>query len=253
MNSGNVEAGNDRRVVAVVQARMNSYRLPGKVLLQLVPGETILSFQLRRFRHACRVDHLMVATGDRPEDDQIVEACRQLGVDVFQGPEEDVLARLLEAGRSRGADDLVRITSDAPFRCPGILDTCIAEHGARGADYSRMDPERTPKGLRAEVIALPALERAEAETRNRLGERQHVTQWLREHPQDFHCLSVQPSGVFDKSCLEADFSVDTEAGLRFARGLAADLGPAWETASAERICASLEAGRRREGEEAHAD
>src|SRR5262249_34216934 len=112
--------------VIIVQARMTSTRLPGKVLMDLA-GRPMLAQQLNRIKHCTAVDEIVVATTTNSTDEPIVELARQEGVAWFQGSEHDVLARFVGAARQTQADVVVRVTADCPLIDPHIIDTVIHE------------------------------------------------------------------------------------------------------------------------------
>ena len=177
-------------VLAVLQARMSSTRLPGKVLRPIL-GAPMIARQIERLRRATRLTGLVVATSTGREDD-VVEACaRDLGVGVFRGDLDDVLSRFHGAAMAYGAQDhLVRLTADCPLADPVLIDAVVARHLESGADYTSNTAGATfPKGLDVEVCSIPALETAWREAADPY-EREHVTPFLYRHPERFHLESV---------------------------------------------------------------
>src|SRR5688500_8743591 len=147
------------KVVAVVQARAGSTRLPGKVLMELA-GRPMLAQILRRVAAASRVDEVVLATSDLERDDPVAAVAEAEGVAVFRGSEEDVLARFVGAARSADADVVMRITGDCPLIAPEVIDAVVARLVDEGADYASNVLRRTfPKGLDAEALTMDALER----------------------------------------------------------------------------------------------
>jgi spore coat polysaccharide biosynthesis protein SpsF len=168
------------RIGAIVQARMGSTRLPGKVARELpwAGGVTVLAQVLRRLARARRVQAVVVATTPAPADDLLVRIAGAEGAAAFRGPEEDVLARYAQAAESQALDLVVRVTSDCPCLDPGVVDLLIDQHLAGGADYTSNTIVRTfPHGLDAEVFSRAALERAHREA-VAPHEREHVTPYL---------------------------------------------------------------------------
>lgn len=177
--------------VAIVQARMTSTRLPGKVLLP-VAGRPLLSYQLERMRRAALLDRIVVATTVNASDDPIVAFCRQEGVAVTRGSEQDVLARYVEAAQAFQASTVVRVTSDCPLLEPALIDAAIARHaGAQPpCDYlSNMLEPSFPYGLAVEVISAETLFQAGSEARDPQ-EREHVTPFIYWRPQRFRLQSL---------------------------------------------------------------
>src|SRR5688500_8132039 len=138
------------KVVAVVQARAGSTRLPGKVLMD-VAGRPMLARIMHRVAAASRVDEVVLATSDLDRDDPVAELAASEGFGVFRGSEEDVLGRFAGAARAADADVVVRITGDCPLIAPEVIDEVVTRLVDDGADYASNVLRRTfPKGLDAE-------------------------------------------------------------------------------------------------------
>jgi spore coat polysaccharide biosynthesis protein SpsF len=170
-------------ILAILQARMSSSRLPGKVLMPLA-GAPMLVRQVERVSRARRIDRLVVATSEDASDDPLAAAMRREGVPVFRGPLDDVQARFLGALEAHGpADHVVRLTGDCPLADPEVIDATIDKVLAAGADYgSNTPPHRTyPKGLDVEVMTAAAL-RAAAARATTPEEHEHVTWTLHRRP-----------------------------------------------------------------------
>jgi spore coat polysaccharide biosynthesis protein SpsF len=172
------------RVLAILQARMSSSRLPGKVLLPLL-GEPMLGRQIERLRRAQRIDQLIVATSSAVSDDPIAEQCAKLGVLCHRGALDDVLDRFEQAARPYAPQHVVRLTADCPLADPQLIDQLIGKHLDSGADYTtNANPPSFPDGLDAEVIRYAVLHIAWREAR-RQSEREHVTLYIATHPERF--------------------------------------------------------------------
>ncbi|MGQ0662585.1 MAG: cytidylyltransferase domain-containing protein [Pseudomonadota bacterium] len=169
------------RTAVIVQARMASTRLPGKVLLELA-GHTALAHVLQRCRAIAGVDAVVCATTEAPDSQAIVAEALQCGALVYRGSECDVLARYYEAARSIGADIVMRVTSDCPLIDPEICGRVLALVEREGTDYACNNmPPMWPHGLDCEAFTFAALERAAAEAKAP-EEREHVTPWMRRQP-----------------------------------------------------------------------
>lgn len=167
-------------VVAIVQARMGSTRLPGKVLAN-VGGRPLLAHMLDRVRCAASVDQVCVATTVNARDDGIAGVAGDLGIGIFRGSEEDVLGRFVGAARYAEAGTVVRLTGDCPLLTPDVIDAVVGALAGSGADLATNAPPagRTyPDGMDVEVFTRAALERISAEA-GTPAEREHVT--LRFH------------------------------------------------------------------------
>jgi spore coat polysaccharide biosynthesis protein SpsF len=179
-------------VLVVIQARMGSTRLPGKVLLPLA-GRPLLERMLERVRAARHRFELCVATTTSAEDAPIVELCGQLGVHVHRGHPSDLLERHLGAARELGADVVVKVPSDCPLIDPGVIDRVLGAFAAAepgSLDFvSNLQPPSWPDGNDVEVMTREALEIAQREATRPL-EREHTTPFIWEHPERFRILNV---------------------------------------------------------------
>ncbi len=165
------------KVVAVVQARMSSARLPGKVMAD-ISGRPAISYTLLRARRAARLDEVWLACSREEADDPLAEFAATIDIPVFRGDEEDVLSRFAEVARERDADVIVRLTADCPLIEPEIIDLAVKRFLRGGVDYVSNGLTRTyPDGLDVEVFSRAALERADAEASDPFL-RQHVTPYI---------------------------------------------------------------------------
>jgi spore coat polysaccharide biosynthesis protein SpsF len=202
------------RVVAIIQARTGSTRLPGKVLREL-GGKTVLARVIERARAIPGVDEVVVATTTSGRDDAIVAESRRAGAATYRGSEDDVLARYVGAARQAGAEIIIRITSDCPLLDPELIGAMLARFASEPADYLSNTVQRTfPRGLDAEILGMGALERAghEAEAAH---EREHVTPYIWQHPDEFRVL--QHTGTPDRSSLR--WTLDTVEDWDFLNAL----------------------------------
>jgi spore coat polysaccharide biosynthesis protein SpsF len=187
-------------ILAILQARMSSTRLPGKVLMPLA-GAPLIVRQIERVARAERIDRLVVATSVEPEDDVLEKAVRREGIAVHRGPLDDVQARFIGALDAFGpADHVVRLTADCPLADWAVIDATIDAVLAAGADYGSNTPaHRTfPKGLDVEVMRAEVLREAAIEARTP-EEREHVTWALHRRPdrwrQAFHSQMAEEGDV----------------------------------------------------------
>lgn len=168
-------------VLCIVQARMKSTRLPGKVMLPLGNG-TVVEFLLNRLERSKEIDTILIATSTEKEDIPLTESIDELRFSIFLGGENDVLGRFHAAVQTdKEADTIVRITADCPLMDPAIVDELVAEYAKGGADYVSNTGQRSyPDGMDVEVFSRTALEEAHSTARS-VHEREHVTPWMREH------------------------------------------------------------------------
>lgn len=202
------------KVVAIMQARMGSTRLPGKVL-EGIGGESMLERVITRLRRAHLINEVWIATTDLAVDDAIVSECRKNSACVSRGDENDVLDRYFRAAQLSKAEVVVRITSDCPLIDPEVTDKTIAAFLETLPDYASNVMQRTyPRGLDTEVMSFVALERAWRQAQKPY-EREHVTPYIYEHPEEFKLLSV--TGEEDYSSHR--WTVDTPEDLAFIRAV----------------------------------
>jgi spore coat polysaccharide biosynthesis protein SpsF len=202
------------RVVAIIQARMGSSRLPGKVLKDL-QGKSVLARVVERVSRTGIINESLVATTDQRADDAIVEECRRCSVPVSRGDESDVLDRYFRAAQLSKADVIVRITADCPLIDPEIADKTIRAFLDQHPDYASNCLRRTyPRGLDTEVMTMQSLERAWRQAGQK-HERAHVTPYIYEHPQEFKLLSVEG----DKNYSDQRWTLDTPEDWEFIRAV----------------------------------
>ncbi len=177
-------------LVAIIQARMGSTRLPGKVLTDLA-GRPVLAHVVERARRIPGVDGVVVATTERRQDEPVDALARELGVQVFRGSERDVLDRYWRAAEATGASAVLRITADCPLLDPVLSGEVVRRFWAETADYaSNIHPPTYPDGLDTEVVSLRALEAAWTEAKQDF-EREHVTPFIWMNPARFRLANVQ--------------------------------------------------------------
>jgi glutamate-1-semialdehyde 2,1-aminomutase len=170
------------KVVAIVQARMGSTRLPNKVM-RLVEGTPMIGLLLQRLRHAEEVDQVIVATSDDLANDPLAEYVKTLDFACFRGDERDVLQRFVQAAAAFDAEIVVRITADCPLTDPAIVDDCVRSFRAQNLDYlSNSAPPTFPDGLDVEIMTRASLVRADRETSDSSA-REHVTPYIRQSGQ----------------------------------------------------------------------
>jgi len=212
----------EARVAVIVQARMSSSRLPGKVLMDLGPGTT-LELLVARLRRVGEAADLVIATSVEAGDEPVVGAAEALGVKVTRGPLHDVLERYRAAAEEVRCDGVVRITSDCPLAEPTVIDRLIAMWRAvERLDYvwNTREPRTFPDGLDAEVVSRAALEAAAAETREPY-DREHVTPFVRDRPERF----AQRALALESPARGVKLSLDTPEDLATIRAFVERVGP----------------------------
>lgn len=180
------------KVVAIIQARMNSTRLPGKILYTIL-NKPLLTYQIERVKRARLIDEIVVATTTNECDEPIIELCQELGVSYYRGSELNVLARYYEAAIAFGASIIVRLTSDCPVIDPYTVDRVIAHYifHSQEIDYvSNILNRSYPRGMDTEVFSIEALRIAHHETTLQ-HDREHVTPYMYNNPEHFRLESIR--------------------------------------------------------------
>ncbi|WP_313760973.1 glycosyltransferase family protein [Rhizobium sp.] len=198
-------------VLAILQARVSSSRLPKKVLAPIL-GKPMLARQIERLKHSETIDRLVVATSNDPSDDALVGLCADIGISCHRGSLNDVLQRFAGAFEAFGpADTIVRLTGDCPLADPAVIDRVIREHLASGADYTTNAIECTwPDGLDAEVMRGAVLRSAASEAALP-SQREHVTPFIYNNPQRFKIAHVKNG----ENLSHLRWTVDEPADLAF--------------------------------------
>lgn len=177
------------KIVAIVQARMGSERLPGKVMIKIA-DKTALYHVITRVRQSKLIDEILIATTTKTEDDIIVEETKNIGVKYYRGSEEDVLSRYYYAAKESNADTIIRITSDCPLIDPEIIDRIIEfykEHDYEIVANASSDlSKRTfPRGLDVEIFSFQQLETAFMKAYEKY-QREHVTPYIYENAKEIY-------------------------------------------------------------------
>ena len=207
-------------ILAVLQARMSSSRLPGKVMKPIL-GQPMIGRQLERLRRAETLDRLLVATSLDDSDDPLADYCDGLGVKVFRGSLSDVLGRFQGAAlMCGGVQHVVRLTADCTLAEPGVIDACVRLHLATGADYTSNTIERSyPDGLDVEVMRAEALADAAREADDPY-EREHVTPFLYRRPERYRIAQLRQT----RNLSDLRWTVDTAEDFAFIESVFATLG-----------------------------
>jgi len=178
--------------LAIIQARMGSSRLPGKVMKK-IGDQPVLWYVIDRVQRAARVNRLVVATSTSSSDDEIALFCGDNAIDCYRGPEEDVLLRYYQAAQNFPADSILRITADCPLVDPALIDNLVDYFQSKRLDYAGLG-DSFPDGFNAEIFTCAALARANSEAKKR-SEREHVTPYMKSR-----------QGGFDYAALECERS-----------------------------------------------
>lgn len=213
------------RVNAVIQARLSSTRLPGKVLRRL-GGRSVLSWGVRAAAHAPHLGTVVVATSDSPDDDPVAEEAVRAGAAVVRGPLDDVLARYELAAREHPCDAVVRLTADCPLHDPTLIGQVIGLWLADPSLHyvSNVVVRTLPRGFDAELVRRDVL--AEQDERATGGHREHVTSAIYTQPDLYRCAGV----IVGQDNSDLRVTLDTEQDAELLDAIVAELGdgvPSW--------------------------
>ena len=206
------------RPVAIVQARLGSTRLPGKILMPL-RGKPMLWHIVHRVRSTPSIAEVVVATTDEARDEPVVAFCQSAGIPCFAGSETDVLDRFYQTAKQHRADPVLRITGDCPLADPGVIERVLAlfatgkfDHVgvATGAGALHETQGRFPDGLDAECFSFAALERAWKEA-TATSDREHVTPYIWREPGRFRVGTLRPDADYS----QLRWTVDNADDFRF--------------------------------------
>lgn len=208
------------KTVIIVQARMTSTRLPGKVLKEVM-GKTLLAYQLERLRRVQLADEIILATTTNQTDDVLAVFAAAEEIRCFRGDEQDVLDRYYQAAVFAEADVIVRVTSDCPLIEPDVIDEVIQVYfKSPGVDYVSNTLSRTyPRGLDVECFSFKALEIA-WKNANKTYEREHVTPYLYQQP-NFMKKEVKAAGEYS----QYRWTVDTQEDYELVKILLEEIYP----------------------------
>jgi len=181
----------------VIQARMGSSRLPGKVLMKLSENWSTLGFLLNQLSFSTLIDKIIIATTNLEQDDIIEQTAKNLGIKYFRGNSDDVLDRYYNCAKKFQIDDIVRITSDCPLIDPGIVDDVISKYKSGNYDYFTNTLNRTyPIGTDVEIFSFEILEKT-WQNATLPSEREHVTPFIRNKKMNFRVGNLENKKKLD--------------------------------------------------------
>ena len=205
-------------ILGLLQARMASSRLPGKILMPIL-GKPMLLHQIERLSKVTLMDKLIVATSDESSDDAAAEMCQQYGIDCFRGSHHDVLDRFYQAAKSFSPQHIVRLTGDCPLADAKIIDAVIQFHVEGNYDYSSNALKSTfPDGLDVEVVRFSCLEEAWLKA-TLPSHREHVMPYVHRQPDKFKLGSFESKEDFSSHRWTVDELKDFELVSKIYEGL----------------------------------
>jgi len=201
-------------IIAIIQARVGSTRLPNKVMKYL-EDKTVIEHVISRVSKSRHIDEVFVATTIDENNLPLVQLCSSQNVRIFCGSEEDVLDRFYQLAKLIRPNHIVRVTADCPVIDPEIIDLIIENHLGLNSDYtSNTIVDSYPDGLDTEIFSFSSLERSWKEA-NLLSEREHVTPYIKKHPEIFSLNSIV-SGI---NYADKRWTLDTESDYEFLKSI----------------------------------
>jgi len=208
------------KIIIIIQSRLSSRRLPGKMLMP-VAGIPLYEYVYRRCLKAKGVDGVIIATSTEPSDDPLYESASKKGITVFRGELEDVLKRYVDCAGAAGADAIVRVCGDSPFVDIDLLELMAGVFSADGLEYIAPDKKSCAAGLDCEIVLLSALKKTAAESSDK-ADHEHVTKFIRDNPRKFKTMLV-PGTVNPDEIGGLRLTVDEYSDYELASGIAAAL------------------------------
>jgi spore coat polysaccharide biosynthesis protein SpsF len=210
------------KTCAIIEARMSSSRLPGKILLPVV-GKPLLALLVERLKRAPSLDHIVIATTSNATDDPVEELAGKIGVGCFRGSEEDVLSRVLQAAKNDSCDVIVEITGDCPLIDPEIVETLIRIYQENSYDYvSNVLKLTYPNGMDTQVFSTATLEKVASLTNDPV-DHEHVSLYIYEHPEIFSLFNLE-SNIPEKYW-NMRLTVDTREDFELIKNIYEELYP----------------------------
>lgn len=180
----------------IVQARMGSSRLPGKVMRKIDKQNTVLDYVIKQLKSANKIKKILVATTDLAEDDVIYDYSTSRNIECYRGSSEDVLDRYYQCAKKFSVDTIIRITADNPLIDPNVVDLVVDEYEKHSCDFATNTIRRTfPYGTEVEVFSLDVLEIAWNKAK-KPSEREHVTPFIRDPRNGFKLFSIEQQDNF---------------------------------------------------------
>ncbi|MBL4759709.1 MAG: glycosyltransferase family protein [Mariprofundaceae bacterium] len=198
------------KIVAIIEARMTSTRLPGKVLLPIC-SKPILELLIERVRKIPQIDEIVVATTWNNSDDPIHALTRKLSIACYRGSEADVLGRVLGAAKTFEADYIVEITADCPLLDPSTSERCIDEFFSLNMDYGVVSGEEFPSGMEIQIFSTEVLSEVDRQFSDNHSAREHVSLPIYSQPERYKIFQMKAQESEKSSGLR--FDLDTPEDL----------------------------------------
>jgi spore coat polysaccharide biosynthesis protein SpsF len=212
-SSVSIEDDEDMTIGCIVQARMGSTRLPGKVLMEVIEGKPVLYYVINQLKYCKSFEKLIIATTTLPEDDKIVQFCTDNNVNYFRGDSKNVLERHYRCAEKFSLSTIIRMPSDKPLLDPEVVDKVVETFNTNYYDYvTNFLPPTFPSGTEVEVVSFGSLKKS-WEKAILPSEKEHVTEYIYNHRDDFRIFNV----VNSENLSNFRWAVDRIEDLRLVR------------------------------------
>jgi len=202
-------------ISCVIQARMGSSRLGGKVLMNIENKNPLLHFVINQLKYSKLIDRIIIATTSLPEDDVILKMANEIKVQTFRGSPKDLLDRYYQCAKEFSLSNIVRITSDNPLIDPTLVDQVVEKYLEGSFDYvTNVIPRTFPQGTEAEIFSFTALEKAWNEAK-KPSEREHVTPYFYNNPEKFKIFKI----THHENLSKLRWTVDRKPDLELVRSI----------------------------------
>ena len=208
------------KIVAVIQARMESTRLPRKALKKIL-GKTLIEWIYYRLSFCNKIDEIVLSTSINKENDELVDLAEEIGLEYYRGSEMNLVSRLYETAKKFSADAIVRITGDCPLVDPRIVDNLVEKYlkDSKNIDYvCNVLPPTYPDGMDVEIISSEILEKLDKEVKDQLY-REWITTTIMENPDKYRILNVPYEKNISDLRLTVDYPEDFELAEKIFRSL----------------------------------
>jgi len=203
-----------KQICAILQARMTSTRLPGKVLME-ISEKPIMLHIIERLKQCEKIDNIILAIPSTSENDILEKYAKMYECHYFRGSETDVLLRYYHAAKKYNANNIVRITADCPLVDPKLIEQMVETFIDEQTDYMAIGIEgKFPRGLDAEIFSFKTLEKINTEAHH-IYEREHVTPYIYEHPEYFKTKFIEASGKLRRPDIR--LTVDTSEDFKLVK------------------------------------
>lgn len=205
----------DQKIGCIIQTRMGSTRLPGKVMLNIDGKNPIIYYVIKQISESRLCDQIVIATTTLSEDEKIIKFAKNMSIACFRGSVEDVLDRYYQCAKIFSFSTIIRITSDNPLIDPKLVDDAILFYKSNSYDYvTNCKPRTFPQGTEVEIFSFNALEKIWKNAR-KLSEREHVTPYFYNNPKQFKIFNIRN----DEDLSHLRWTVDKMEDLEFIKNI----------------------------------